>query len=220
MNLCTPSDVYAHGLPRGSIPGTGRVVESVSLDGDDPGAILRLRAHGFALDTPVRVRAEAGGVLPDPLARDVTYYAIPLHEDAFRLAESASTDGVPAAALDFAGRGCGIVVIPPDPIAAAIDFGSRIVLDMLPAHVLPLETVPDIVRITAAELAAHNVLSTTGGAAESLTTLIDQAQARMTRWAKGVPLRENPPPAAGKAITSSAVAPAADSGWTCYGGIR
>lgn len=220
MNLCTPADVYEHGLARGSLPSTGRVV-SVSVDGGEDGSLLRLRQHGFALDTPLRFRAEEGGALPSPLERDVTYYTIPAHDDAFRVALTASVDGVPADALELSSAGCGVIVIPPDPVLSACAFASRLILQMLPAHVLPLaEPVPEILKITAAQVAAWKALAQAGGSSTSLTALLNEAKPLIATWAKGVPLRENPPPAAGKAVTAAAPRSRSACDWERYGGIK
>lgn len=214
MAFCEPSDVYDHGLPRGSLPGQGRVVYEIVPDVAGA-AVFRLRAHGFALDDAVRVRAEAGGRLPSPLEQDVYYYVIPVNEDAFQLAAAEGGE-----ALAVGSRSCGLVVIPPDVVAAACDWATSEIEEMLPAHVLPLEEpYPHAVRITAAELAAWKAMGNAGGSQASLTDMLDRAQKRLDRWARGVPVRKNPPPAANKAVT--ATTPARDvGGWRRYGGIE
>jgi hypothetical protein len=211
--FCNPSDVYDHGLPRGALPGTGRVVSEIAQAGDGS-AVFRLRAHGFAADAAVRVRAEAGGRLPSPLEQDVPYYVQPLNEDAFQLALAAEGDPITVSS-----RACGLVVIPPDVVQAACEWATSLVEEMMPAHVLPLEEpYPEAIRITTAELAAWKAMGNAGGAQVSLTAMYDEAQKRVARWAKGVPLRKNPPPAANKALV--ATAPARQSGWSRFGGIE
>jgi hypothetical protein len=188
-------------------------VSEIALAGDGT-AVFRLRAHGFATDTAVRVRAEAGSRLPSPLEQDTPYYVQSLNEDAFQLALAA--EGEP---ITVSSRVCGLVVIPPDLVLAACDWATTIVEEMLPAHVLPLEEpVPEAIKITTAELAAWKAMGNAGGSQASLSDMYDKAQARVTRWGKGVPLRKNPPPAANKALVAT-TARRDCRGWRRWGGI-
>lgn len=129
-DYCDPSDLYAHGVPRGAFPNPGRDVESV----DATANTLTLGEHGYALNDPVSFRAEAGGSLPAPLAAGTTYYAIPDTGDTFSVA--ATEDG---SAVNLTSAGERFVVIDPLPIGAAITWASQIIDDMLPAHVVPID---------------------------------------------------------------------------------
>lgn len=212
---CSASDVYDHGIPRGSIPSQARVAASASTSAD----AITLEQHGFETDTPVRFRAEAGGSLPSPLAEGTTYYAIAVDEDTFQV--TAAEGG---SAIDLTTAGERIVVIGPSPMDAAREFGSRAVDDLLPAHVVPIDesAVPPIVRITAAELAAWKLVGATGGQqSKALADIITAAQARIDRWAKGVPVRNPDAPApANLAVSAGASSACNDSrGWNRYGGL-
>jgi hypothetical protein len=93
--------------------------------------------------------------------------------------------------------------------------------DSLPAHVVPIDlsAVPEIVRMTAAELAAGRLLSLTGGASENLAAVVDRAHKRLERWGKGVPVRGAVvPPSAN--LAHAATAPFRDRrGWWRFGGL-
>jgi hypothetical protein len=207
---CAPSDLYTFGLQRGAVPNPGRVVASA----DATANTITLDVHGFVLNDPVAFRAEAGGSLPTPLAEGSTYYAIPLTESTFSVA--AAEDG---AAVDLSSAGSRFVTIVPLPVDASIAWASRVIDDMLPAHLVPLEEpIPEIVRMTAAELAAHKIMAGKG-LSKTMGEMVDSARKRLERWGKGVPIRgENAPPPANKSI--SATVPFLDRrGWGRFGGI-
>jgi hypothetical protein len=176
---------------------------------------IALDVHGFDEGDPVSFRAEAGGSLPAPLVEGTTYYAVPAGDNAFSVAATAG-----GAAIDLTTAGALYIVIAPLPIAPAIAWASRVIDDMLPAHIVPLtEPVPEIVRMTAAELAAGKLASRGGFASKSLTEIVDLARKRLERWAQGIPIRgENAPEPAGLAV--SATAPYRDvRGWQRFGGL-
>lgn len=204
----TQSDLYDFGLPRGSLVNAGRLASSdATLD-----AIV-LDEHGFTLNDPLTVRGDAGGVVPAPLVALTTYYAIPLSAAMFQVAAAPS-----GAALDLS-SGAGFLVLAELPVAAAIDWASRIIDDMLPAHVVAFAEgeVPDIIRMTAAELASGKLLHRSGSASATIMTMVDDAQKRLSRWAKGVPVRGAGNPAN---LSVAAVASASDpTGWKTYGGL-
>lgn len=211
MNYCDPADLYSYGLPRGALPNEGRLAASASAAADT----IELDGHGFALNGPVSFRAEAGGSLPEPLDEGTTYYAIPVTPDAFSVA---AAEG--GAAIDLTTDGERVVVIAPLPIDAAIAWASRIIDDSLPAHLVPLEEpLPEIVRMTCAELAAGKLLTYTGREAESLTAMVDQAQKRLMRWGKGVPIRGTNAPKPANLAASATVPYKDPRGWNRYGGL-
>ena len=208
---CDSSDVFAYGLPRGSVPNPGRVAASALASTD----AITLDVHGFDAGDPVVLRALDGGSLPSPLVSGTTYYAIPVDDSTFQL--SASSGG---AAIPLTTDGAGVVVTAPLPVASAISWASRVIDDMLPAHVVPLEApYPDIVRMTAAELAGGKLAARGGFASVALTSVVDAAQKRLARWAQGIPIRgTNAPKAAGLAVSVST--PLVDStGWRTFGGL-
>jgi hypothetical protein len=208
---CSPSDLYAFGIARGAVPNPGRVVDSANATANT----ITLDVHGFVLNDPVSFRAEAGGTLPAPLVAGSTYYAIPVTESAFSVATA--EDG---AAVDLSSAGENFVVIAPLPIDASIAWASRLIDDMLPAHVVPIEEpIPEIVRMTAAELAAHKLLSTTGAVSTSLTMVADHARKRLERWAAGIPIRGTNAPTPTNLAAAAAVPYVDSRGWNRYGGI-
>jgi hypothetical protein len=210
-SYCAASDLYSFGLPRGALANPARPVASVSAGGNT----ITLDLHGFALNDQVSFRAEASGTLPAPLVASTTYYAIPVSDSVFSVA--AAADG---AAIDLTTAGTRVVVISPLPVAEAIAWASRVIDDMLPAHLVPLEDpIAEIVTMTCAELAASKLLARQGSASVSLTSIADAARKRLERWAAGAPIRgENAPEPASLAASASASVPDT-RGWNRFGGI-
>ncbi len=208
---CAERDLYDHGIPRGSVPNPARLVASALASTD---AIV-LDEHGFATDDQVFVRAQgATGALPAPLVAGTPYYVIRVSEFVFKLA--AAPAGGP---IDLTSDGFNVLVYAPLPFAEAIAWASRLIDDMLPAHVVPLSApVPELVRFTCAELAAWKLSARGGPTSKSLGEIVDAARKRLERWATGVPVRgENEPPAAN--LATSAAAPARAGDWSRFGGI-
>lgn len=213
-DYCSPSDIYAYGYPRGSVPNPGRDVDSVNATANT----LALDVHGYALNDQVSFRATAGGSLPAPLVEGTTYYAIPVDDYTFKVA--ATEDG---AAIDLTTAGDDFVVIDPfeNPMNAAIAWASRVIDDMLPAHVVPIEAdaIPEIVRMTAAELAAGKLAARGGTQSKSLTETVDTAVKRLARWGKGVPIRGAVVPPSASLAASATIPYARDRrGWGRWGG--
>lgn len=208
---CDPADLYAFGLPRGALPNPGRLVASVSVADD----AITLDGHGFESGDPVSFRAEAGGSLPAPLVAGTSYYALPITGDTFSV--SATVGG---SAVNLTTAGANTLAIAPRPIAAAITWSSRLIDDMLPAHVVPLtEPYHPLVRMTCAELSAGKLLGLQGAASKSLSEMIDAAHKRLARWAKGIPLRGDNVPTAAQKATSATVPYADRRGWNRHGGL-
>jgi hypothetical protein len=211
LNYCTGADLYNFGLPRGALQNPGRLVSSV----DTTTNALMCDVHGFDTDDPIQFRPEAGGSLPTPLVAGTEYYAISVTDSSFQVASAPA-----GAAIDFTTAGSRIVVIAPLPILASIAWASRLIDDMLPAHLVPIaEPIHELVRMTCAELAAGKLLTRTGSASKSLGEMVDAARKRLERWAKGIPLRGNdvPPPAN---LAASAAVPFKDPrGWGEFGGL-
>ena len=214
-SYCEESDLYDFGLPRGAVPNPGRLAEGASASTD----AISLDMHGFALDDAVVFRADgANASLPAPLVEGTTYYAKPLSQFSFQVAATAG-----GAAIDLTTAGQYILVIAPLNIAAAIEWASTIVDDMLPSHVVPLESpYPRIVVMTCAELAFGKLAGRGGSASAALMKMVDEASKRITRWAQGVPLRGvNAPDTHTNTAASASVSTVADPrGWSRYGGIN
>jgi hypothetical protein len=212
LNYCTSADLYSFGLPRGALQNPGRLASSV----DTSTNTIALDVHGFETDDPIQFRAESGGSLPTPLVAGTEYYAIAVTDSSFQVAAAPA-----GAAIDLTTAGARIVVIAPLPLLASIAWASRLIDDMLPAHLVPLdEPLHELIRMTCAELAAGKLLTRTGSASKSLGEMVDAARKRLERWAKGVPLRgENVPPPAN--LAASATVPFKDPrGWNTWGGIE
>ena len=206
---CDPADLYSYGLPRGGLPNPGRLAGSVSTSADT----IELGVHGFVDDTELSFRSDNGGSLPSPLVEGTTYYAIAVSESLFQVAASAG-----GAALDLTTSGSGVVVGTPLPVSACITWASRWVDDVLVGHPVPLTApYPTIVRAVVAQLAAAKLLALAGAKSVSLAEIEKQAQSKLARWNKGIPVRgTNAPTVANRA--ASATVPFADArGWSTHG---
>ena len=209
MAYCSPNDLYLYGLPRGALSAPGRLVGTV----DTASGTLELDAHGFDDDDVVMFRSAGGGTLPSPLVAATAYYVRAV--DAWRFRVAASAGG---AAITLASAGTTFVVYAALPIDATLDKVSRMIDDLLPAHVVPLTApYPDVVVMTAAELAASELLALTGAASVSLTSVYDAARKRVERWARGVPVRGTNAPTTSQLAVSGTSAPL--PAWRRYGGI-
>jgi hypothetical protein len=211
LTYAEPSDLYAYGLQRGGVQNAGRLVASVNTTANT----LTLDVHGFALNDPIRFRADAGGTLPAPLVEGTDYFAIPVGESTFSVA--AAADG---SAIDISAAGSRTLVIAPLPIESALNWASRLIDDMLAGHPVPLEApIPEIVRMTCAELAAGKLQALRGVSSVSLTAMIDGAQKRLARWALGVPVRGEGAQQPAQ-LSASASVPYSDArGWNRFGGL-
>ena len=210
-DYCSSSDLHDHGLPRGAVPNPARLVESVDTSADT----LTLDQHGFSLNDLVSFRAEAGGSLPAPLEEGTDYYAIPENESAFSVAATADGSAIP-----LTSAGARVLAIAPLPVAASISWASQVIDDMLPAHVVPIDAdaIPDIVRMTCAELAAGKLAARSGAASKALLDIVDAAQKRLARWGKGVPIRGAVVPPAANLAASASASVRDRSGWKRWGG--
>jgi hypothetical protein len=211
MSLCQPSDLVAFGVPRGATPNPGRVLASLA------GSVCTLDVHGLDTGTAILFRAAGAGVLPSPLSEGVTYYAESLTEHTFRVR---ATAGGPA--LTLTDTDDPIMVIVPLPIAEAIAWAEQVIYDSLPAHAVPIAQsmlVPELLRMTCAELAAGKLLAISGAASRSLSETVDMALKRVERWGKGVPLRDPNAPARTNLAASASSPPSDARGWRRYGGI-
>lgn len=207
---CSESDIYDHGIARGSTPNPGRVIES-AIDG-----LCTLDVHGFADNQLVTLRPAGDGDMPVGLTAGTGYFVYFESESTFRLRSVA--DG---AALDFDAVDP-LVVVTPLPVAAAIAWASQMIDDMIPAHAVPIEgNVPPIVAFTCAELAAGKLLAVMGASSVSLAETVDNARKRLERWGKGVPLpgaAEDNPARTNLAAVATATCPDT-RGWRRFGGL-
>lgn len=207
---CTASDLYSFGLPRGALANPGRTAASMLASTDT----VTLDEHGFVDGDTVQFRAEAGGSLPSPLVAGTIYYVRDAASHTFKVAASSG-----GSAINLTTDGSNVVVIETLPVASAIAWAKEVINDMLPAHVVPFTVVPEIVRMTAAELAVGKIMTRSGAASASLGEMVDAARKRLERWAKGIPIRGTA--AATRANKAQAASvPYDDSrGWGSYGGL-
>jgi hypothetical protein len=211
MSLCQSSDLYAFGIPRGATPNPGRVIASL-VD-----SILSLDIHGLDTGTEILLRPAGNGELPAELSEGVTYFAEAVTEHTFKVRATAS-----GAALTLTDTDDPIMVIVPLPVAEAIAWAEQVIYDSLPAHAVPIAqsaAVPQLLRMTCAELAAGKLLSISGAASRSLSDTVDMALKRVERWGRGVPLRDPDAPARTNLAASASAPPSDARGWRRYGGI-
>ncbi len=209
MDYCAVSDLYTFGLPRGATPNPGRLVDAVDTTADT----LQVDVHGFAAEDSISFRAESGGTMPAPLVAGTAYFAVPVTESTFSVALTAG-----GAVVDLTTAGSRLVVIAPLPFAGAISWASRRIDDSLPAHLVPLEVpIHEFIKMTCAELAIGKILTRAGSATESLAKMVDAADKRLARWAKGVPLRGDDVPTAANVATSATAQIADNRGWSKHG---
>jgi hypothetical protein len=202
---CEIADLYDHGLPRGALPNEGRLVADVSAASE----IMSLDGHGFRADAELLFRAEAGGTLPAPLAAGTTYYAIPLTADTFQVSATAG-----GAAINLTTAGSNVFVHTPLSFAATIRWASALVDGMLPAHVVPLDEVPEIVKSVTAMLAAAKLLTQTGGAGEgAIAAGMAFAKKSIDGWVKAQPIRGATVPRAANLAVAGSLTSADPRGW-------
>lgn len=196
---CTRADLYAYGLVPGALPNPGRLIYSVSAGSNT----FTLDDHGFQTGDVLTFRADvAGGSLPSPITEATEYYAIRVSDHIFSV--SASSGG---AAVDITTAGERVLVASAVPYDSSIAWASEVVNDALPAHIVPIpegELIPEIIRMTTAEIAIGKLMSRQGAAADTLKMAVDKAYERLRRWARGVPVRgENVPPRAQVSASSA-----------------
>jgi hypothetical protein len=209
VQYCDESDLYDYGLPRGSLSNPAR-----SVTADAAADSFTLDVHGFVDDDEVSFRADPGGSLPTGISAGVAYFAKRLSEYAFQVA---ATAGGPA--IDLTTAGSRVVAYAPINLEAAIQWASRVLDDaMQGSTVVPLTLpVPEIIKMTCAELAAGKLMSGRNGS-RALSEVVDSATKRAAKWAKVRVQGENAKPPAGLAV--SATVPYCDRrGWGRWGGI-
>ena len=200
VSYATRRDLYRYGLPRGTLGGQARLVASSSENNDT----LVLDDHGFETGDAVLVRAVDGGTLSSPLQESTTYYVVRLTSSTFKLA---ATEG--GAAINLTTDGESMMVSTELPFDDVIEFYSRFVDALMPAHVVPFEAdesgkFPTLVTALVAELASKKLQNLSGVSSVSVDATELAAKAQLERWAKGFSLRDSRATAsANLAITSS-----------------
>lgn len=177
-SYCTVSDVAAW-IPLDAVQAPARLV-TVNATTD----ILSLSGHGLSDDDEVTVRADAGGTVPGGLAAGTTYYAIVLTDSTLQLAATAG-----GAAINISSAGSNVLLVTELPWAAWIEEESNKLECTLPAHAVPLTTVPAVVRSFAAGMVAVRALTRCGVPSDALHKQIDVVRDELKEWRRGIPLR-------------------------------
>lgn len=209
VTYATRRDLYRYGLPRGTLGTSARLVES-SLAATDT---ITLEDHGFENDDAVLVRAVDGGTLSSPLASGTTYYVIRLTSSTFQIAASPG-----GAAIDLTVDGVSMMVSTELPFDDVLEFYSRFVDALMPAHAVPFVAdgegkFPTIVTALVAELSAKKLQHLSGVDSISVDAAELAAKAQLERWATGIPLRD-PRSTASANLAVTVLSPASDPrGW-------
>jgi hypothetical protein len=206
---CTREDMFTYALPRGAVPNPGRQLASFL------GSVAVLDNHDLAEGTAVSFKAIGSVGLPDPLT-DATYYASPVDDSSFRI-----RDAVGGALVTVDNAVDVIIVSTPIPWDAALSWASRVIDDQLVAHRVALTApYPELIVMTAAELAGGKLLARTGASSKTLGEVVDLAVKRLARWAKGVPMRGEDAPTTHTNLAAASTATHPDrNGWGRYGGL-
>lgn len=185
----TRADLYRYGLPRGNLANPGRLCASAAAGSD----LFTLDGHGFENGTALLFRAESGGSLPLPIVAGTIYYAERVSEATFKARLTAS-----GAAIDLTTDGASVVVSAALPFDEILEYYSRFVDDLLPAHRVPLPPdplrpdAPYPVTVTAivAELAAKKLQLIAKQSSAAMTEMEVSAKAQLQRFAAGMVLRD------------------------------
>jgi hypothetical protein len=180
------SDVFKHGLARGSLGNPGRLVSS-AVSGQ---TTVELQEHGFETNDAIIFRPTDAGVLPSPLVVGIPYYAIRQTSNEFQV--SATPNGAP---ISFTTSAVSVLVGIDLPYDDVLQFYSRFVDGFLPAHLVPLPTdanglYPITVVGIVASLTARKLQIIAGQISESMAQAEIAAKAQLERWAAGLPVRE------------------------------
>jgi hypothetical protein len=203
---CTRRDVNRW-IPSGEITGWSRLAASALASNDT----ITLDGHGLETDDEVTVRAAEGGALPVPLVEGTVYYAIRGSNATFQLAATAG-----GAAINITADGESVVVVKQPPFDDVIEYYSRWIDTLIPAHLVPLtEPIHPLVKGLCAELSAKKLLNLDGKSSEIVNQSELAAKAQLERLVKGLPLRGAEVTAsANKAVTATITSATSDPrGW-------
>ncbi len=199
---CTAADVYAQGVPRGSVANPPRGLFSLES------GLCTLDDHAFATGDVIQFRAAGDGALPAELTEGTTYYAEYASPTTFRVRTTPT-----GSAISITDASDPVLVSAPLNVDAAIEFASEVIDDALTGHFVPLDPVPALIRITAAELAAGKLLASNGAASKSLTEIVDAALKRLDRWRLGKPVEGAAEDSHGNLAQPGAAAPSTAMAW-------
>jgi len=170
---CTQADVFAT-QPPGSFSNPGRLVAAVRR------GQIELDSHGLSMEDQVTFEGDS---IPFPLESGLDYYAIPAGTNRFMVSDERGGSPIPIDESDG-----DFYVVKGLPWNTWIAWASAIIDEMIP-HLLPLETIPQVVRHVAADLTAQRALQFVGGTDIDINAHITNAQLMLQRWAKSVPIK-------------------------------
>jgi hypothetical protein len=206
-SYCTVTDVAAW-IPLDAVQAPARLVTVNATTN-----VLSLSGHGLAADTEVTLRADAGGTMPGNITAGTTYYAIVLTDSTFKL--SASSGG---AAIDITSAGSNVLLVTELPWDAWIEEESNKLECTIPAHAVPLSTVPAVVRSFVAAMVALRALTRCGVPSEALHKQVDIVRDELKEWRRGIPLRGQVVPSATNCAVRAASTNTDPRGWvSSYG---
>lgn len=183
----TRQDLYRYAPVRGSLTSSSRLVSTSTASTD----IIELEGHGLETGDECQLRAIDGGTLSAPLVAGTTYYAIKVDDARFKVATS-SANATVGTSVDLTTAGVSMSLVVELPVDEILEFYSRFVDGLLPAHAVPLAS-PYPVTIVAlvAELSAKRLQLIAGTSSESMKDIEIAAQAQLQRYAQGIPLRDS-----------------------------
>jgi hypothetical protein len=206
---CDIPDLYTYGLPHGALPNAARLIDAVSIANDS----FTLDEHGFVGGELVSFRPDISGTLPTPLVEGVTYYALRVTSQTFKVEAT-----VGAGPINLGTTGKLVLIIAELPLLPAITAASALIEDMLPGHVVPLiAPFPEIIRMTCAELAVGRLMTRQGATPDSMGKAVTAAQERLKRWSKGIPIRGTAPETRANLAASASLAYRDPKGWRTEG---
>ena len=180
MGYCTRQDVFKW-FQGGRFSSPARVVSHVNLSENT----LTVDGHCLELNGNVSFRADAGGALPKPLEAGKVYYAIPVSDSAFSVAED--PDGSP---IDITTVGSNVLAITELPWDSWIETATSELECTMPAHIVPLkEPYPAIVVRFTAGLVAEMAMDFTGVSSDRVTERLDRVRAELKEWRRGISIR-------------------------------
>lgn len=196
MAYSTDADLYAHGLPAGSLAPSSRVLSAIDFAAN----IFTLAGMALALNDPFRFENQ-GGVLPAGAVASTVYYASPIaNSDSLFQALTTPSGSV----LDITSAGTGatsVVVSMAGRILSARAAADGEIDEALTGNATPLASpVPPIVAQWSAKLTAATLITSLGlanerwkGSAEAVLMGAEWVRKELSRYrANAIPLKGLP----------------------------
>lgn len=175
----TRSDVFKYATNRANLASPGRVVASVDVATNS----IELDSHGFEDNDRVTFDPCEGGSLPAPLTAETQYFVKRANQSRFRVSLTSGGADVDLTSIGAGGFAVAIEL----PFDAVLEYCSRWVDTLIPAHAVPLVApYPNVVTVTVAELAARKLMHLAGHRSESVDEYEALARERLKDWARGI----------------------------------